>query len=324
MAPQTGSMYKNFKIGLLIPAFNEAENIGAVLDAVPDYVDFVLVVNDGSADNTVEVAEQHGAKVISHKKNKGVGATFNSGVKYMLTTDIDVMVNMDADGQFNPDDIEKLLRPIVDNLADFVTASRFMNKSMIPKMSGIKKWGNYRMAKLISRLTGQKFFDVSCGFRAYTREVLYKMNLFGTFTYTQETFIDLAFKNVDMMEVPVVVRGKRAIGKSRVASNLFRYAYQTSKIILKTFRDYKPFTLFGFVGLVFFILGLFALAWMFYHKFDTGAFTPFKWLGFAGGSLILISFISLLLGFILDMFARMRHNQEEILFQLKTRNGKKS
>lgn len=317
-------MYKDLKIGLLIPAYNEEENIGDVLDSIPDYIDLIIVVNDGSSDKTAEIASAHGAKVFSHKKNKGVGATFNTGVRVMLSTDIDIMVNMDADGQFNSSDIEKLIQPIINNLADFVTASRFMDKSMVPDMPKVKKWGNYRMSKLISWLTRQKFYDVSCGFRAYKREVLYKMNLFGSFTYTQETFIDLAFKNVDIMEVPVKVLGKRAKGKSRVASNLFEYTYQTTKIILKTFRDYKPFRLFGFIGFVFFILGLIALGYMFYYKFATGSFTPFKWLGFAGGSSIIISLISLLLGFILDMFARMRHNQEEILFQLKMKNGKKS
>ena len=317
-------MYKDHKIGLLIPAFNEEENIGPVLESVPGYIDRIIVIDDGSADNTSEIALKHGASVIRHKRNRGVGASFNTGIRAMLKTDVDVMVNMDADGQFNSGDIEKLIAPIIENKADFVTASRFMETSLIPKMPKIKKWGNYRMSKLISWLTGHKVYDVSWGFRAYKREVLYKMNLFGTFTYTQETFIDLAFKNVDIIEVPVKVLGKRAKGKSRVASNLFKYSYQTSKIILKTFRDYKPFRLFGFIGLVFFILGLIAIGYLFYFKLQTGSFTPNKWLGFAGGTLIIISLISLLLGFILDMFARMRHNQEEILVQLKMGNGKKN
>ncbi|MFO8087203.1 MAG: glycosyltransferase family 2 protein [Bacteroidales bacterium] len=315
-------MYKNFKIGLLIPAFNEAENIGAVLKSIPDYVDHILVVNDGSVDRTVEIAQGNGVQVVSHKSNKGVGATFKTGVKNMLDKDLDIMVNMDADGQFKAEDIHRLLDPIIAEKADFVTASRFIHQDYIPVMPRMKKWGNYRMAGLISWLTGQKFYDVSCGFRAYKKEVLYRMNLFGSFTYTQETFIDLAFKDVDIMEVPVEVLGQRAKGKSRVASNLLRYAYQTSKIILKTFRDYKPFKLFGFVAGVFLLIGLILLGIMFYHKVATGSFTPYKWLGFAGGSAVLISGISLLLGFILDMFARMRHNQEEILFHLKNRHDK--
>ncbi|MFO8055030.1 MAG: glycosyltransferase [Bacteroidales bacterium] len=315
-------MYKQKKIGLLIPAFNEAENIDAVLSSIPDYVDYTLVVDDGSVDKTAAIARKHGSRVISHKNNKGVGATFKTGVKAIIDTDVDIMVNMDADGQFKASDISKLLAPIIEEKADFVTASRFIDKAYTPVMPGIKKWGNFQMSKLISKLTGQKFHDVSCGFRAYKREVLYRMNLFGSFTYTQETFIDLAFKDIDIMEVPVEVLGKREKGKSRVASNLFRYAYQTSKIILKTFRDYKPFKLFGLVAWIFLVIGIILLGIMFYHKLASGSFTPFKWLGFAGGSAVLIAGIFLVLGFILDMFARMRHNQEEILFYLKNKHDR--
>jgi len=315
-------MYKQKKIGLVIPAFNEAENIQDVLLRIPDYIDQLAVVNDGSADNTAEIAEKNGATVINHKKNRGVGATFNTGVKYMLTAGIDIMVNMDADGQFNPEDISKLLDPVVKNKADFVTASRFKDKDLVPVMSPVKLWGNRQMSRFVGWLTGEKFHDVSCGFRAYSLETLHRMNLFGTFTYTQETFIDLVFKDMTIMEVPVKVLGKRSKGKSRVASNLFKYAFQTLKIILRTFRDYKPFKLFGFVSLLFAVAGFIFLSVLFYFKFTTGSFTPYKWSGLAAGVLFLSSFIFMLLGFILDMFARMRHNQEEILFQLKNQNGR--
>lgn len=314
-------MFKGKKIGLVIPAFNEEENIGGVLKRIPSFIDQVLVVNDGSADQTEIVAKENGAEVFNHKKNKGVGATFNTGVKLMLEKEIDIMVNMDADGQFNPDDISKLLEPIIEGKADFVTASRFKEKDLIPKMSPVKLWGNKRMSNFIGWLTGEKFHDVSCGFRAYSRETLNRMNLFGTFTYTQETFIDLAFKGMTIVEVPVKVLGKRSIGKSRIASNIPKYAFQTAKIILRTFRDYKPFKLFGFISLFLAVVGLGFLSVMFYSKFTTGTFTPYKWSGMASGVIFLSSFIFLLLGFILDMFARMRHNQEEILFQLKNRNG---
>lgn len=315
-------MYKGQRIGLVIPAYNEEENIEAVLRGLPSFIDVLMVINDGSADNTESIARNNGAEVINHKKNKGVGATFNTGVKMMLQKEIDIMVNMDADGQFNSDDIYKLLDPITEGKADFVTASRFKDKTLIPVMSPVKLWGNKRMTSFISWLTGEKFHDVSCGFRAYSKETLNRMNLFGTFTYTQETFIDLAFKGMTIVEVPVKVLGKRSIGKSRVASNIPKYAFQTLKIILRTFRDYKPFKLFGFISLALAVLGLIFLSVMFYSKIATGSFTPYKWSGMAAGVLFLSSFIFLLTGFILDMFARMRHNQEEILYYLKNNHGK--
>ena len=310
-------MLKNLTIAVVIPALNEEKLLGEVIETIPGFVDHIIVVDDGSTDRTVEVAEQKGAISISHNTNKGVGAALSTGVDAVLSMDVDIMVNIDADGQFNPADIEKLVQPILDGHADFVTASRFIDKAYKPKMPVVKYWGNRFMSNFISRLTRQKFYDVSCGFRAYSREALQRLNLFGEFTYTQETFIDLAFKKIAILEVPVHVKGTREHGKSRVASNLFRYGVQTLKIIIQTFRDNKPFRLFGFMSVFVFLLGLGFAIFLGLHYLKNGVFTPHTWAGFIAGFLFVVSLLLLLIGFVLDMFARMRRNQEEILFQLK-------
>jgi hypothetical protein len=186
-------------------------------------------------------------------------------------------------------------------------------------MPKVKFWGNQFMSRFISKLTGQKFYDVSCGFRAYSKETLQRLNLFGEFTYTQETFIDLAFKKMAIMEIPVVVRGTREHGKSKVASNLFRYGFQTLKIIIRTFRDYKPFRLFGYLSLFSFIIGLAFAIFLGIHYLQEGQFTPHKWAGFTSGFFFVMTLLFLLIGFVMDMFARMRQNQEEILYELKRR-----
>lgn len=310
-------MLNKLSIAVLIPALNEEKQLGQVIEAIPEFVDHIIVIDDGSTDRTVEVAEQKGAKVISHKSNRGVGAALSTGVKAVLGMEVDILVNIDGDGQFDPADIEKLVQPILDNRADFVSASRFIDKAYKPKMPRAKYWGNLWMSRFISRLTRQKFYDVSCGFRAYSRETLQRLNLFGDFTYTQESFIDLAFKGISILEVPVHVRGSREFGKSRVASNLCRYAFQTLNIILRTFRDNKPYRLFGSMSLIVFLLGLGFAIFLGQHYLRTGFFTPHKWAGFIAGFLFVVSLLLLLIGFVLDMFARMRRNQEEILFQLK-------
>jgi len=310
-------MLNNKTIAVVIPALNEEKQIGEVIEAIPGFVDHIFVVDDGSSDSTVQIAQEKGATTVSHKKNRGVGAAFNTGVQSVLDIHMDIMVNMDADGQFNPADIEKLVLPIIEKKADFVTASRFIEKEFHPDMPAIKFMGNKFMSRFISRLTKQKFHDVSCGFRAYSRETLMRLNLFGDFTYTQETFIDLAFKNLDILEVPVHVRGKREHGKSRVAANLFKYGVQTLKIIIRTFRDNKPFRLFGFMGFISFLTGLGFAIFLGIHYIQNGVFTPHKWAGFAGGFFFVVALLLLLIGFVLDMFARMRRNQEEILFELK-------
>lgn len=309
-------------IAVVIPAYNEEKQIAKVIEAIPDFVDQIIVVNDGSTDETEKVSTSHGAFVINHNQNKGVGAAFNSGVMKVIKDNYDIMVNIDADGQFNPSDIKKLIKPIIDNKYDFVTASRFINPEYYPKMPKIKFWGNKQMSKIISSLTNIKFFDVSCGFRAYSKEALLRLNLFGNFTYTQETFIDLALKKISIKEIPIHVRGKREFGKSKVASNLFKYAYNTSKIIIKTYRDYKPLKLFARFALLFSIIGFGLMIFVIIHYLKTAGFTPYKWIGFSSILSFSIALVLLMTGFILDMFSRMRYNQEQLLYMMKKINQK--
>jgi glycosyltransferase involved in cell wall biosynthesis len=312
-------MYKDRTVAVVIPALNEGQAIGEVIDSIPPFVDAVIVIDDGSSDDTAAVARERGAEVISHGRNRGVGAAFDTGSRRVLVLRSDIMVNMDGDGQFDPSDIVKLVGPIADGKADFVSASRFKNPDLYPDMSRTKFLGNRMMSCLISRLTGRRFHDVSCGFRAYSRDALLRLNLFGDFTYTQEAFLEFAFKDVTILEVPVEVRGRREHGRSRVASNLFRYTWQTMKIIVRTMRDYRPLRLFAGVSTVLLAAGLVPAVFLAVHYGRTGTFTPHKWAGFIAGFLFILSAMSFILGFILDMFARMRANQEEILAILRKR-----
>jgi glycosyltransferase involved in cell wall biosynthesis len=304
---------------IIIPCLNEEKTIFNVIKSIPEKINGislveVLVVDDGSIDNTAELAKKAGASVISHKINRGVGTAFHTGVEESIKRGADIVVNMDGDGQFDPEDIGKLIDPILKNNADCVTASRFKDKSLYPKMPYIKKWGNVQMARLISLLTGKKYYDVSCGFRAYSKETILRMNLFGKFTYTQETFLDLAFKNMEIVEVPLKVRGEREFGKSRVASNILKYAINTSKIIFRAFRDYKPLKFFAFLGTIFLILGLSLGSFFIYHYVNTGKFSGQLWAGFSAGFSILFSFLFFLTGLLGDMLVRIRNNQEKLLY----------
>lgn len=314
-------MFKDNKISVVIPAYNEEKSIGQVISTIPNFVDYIIVVNDGSTDKTVEIAKEKGAILTTHPANKGVGAAFRSGVKKVLELDSDIMVNMDADGQFNSEDITKLIEPIIEKRADFVTASRFKNPDFYPQMSRIKFIGNRLMSWLISNLVGQKYYDVSCGFRAYSKEALLRLNLFGEFTYTQETFLDLAFKGISIIEVPVLVRGTREYGQSKVASNLFNYTYQTLKIILRTLRDYRIFKVFSFVSSFFLLIGVISGLFLLIYYLRFHSFSPYKWVGFAAGFSILLSLLTIMVGFIIDIFSRIKYNQEETLYQIKKINS---
>lgn len=307
---------------IFIPCFNEEKTIANVIKSLPKKIKFidqidVLVVDDGSTDNSYKKANAAGAKVVKHYINKGVGKAFQTALKYSIDNKYDLMINIDADGQFDPADIKKLLKVLLINNADFISASRFLSTEKIDNMSFIKLWGNKRMTSLVNKLTKRRFTDVSCGFRGYTREALLRLNLYGDFTYTQESFLNLAFQGINMLETPIKVK-YFSNRKSKVAKNLIAYMLQTVKIILRTYLDYQPFKFFSTFSFLFASIGGAIMLFLFYWRLIQGSFTPNIWLGFTGGGLILISILLFMIGLLADMFCRNRRNQEEILYQLRS------
>ena len=309
------------KLLVMLPCLNEAATISEVIHSIPrkiagvEAVD-VVVINDGSSDDSESVAKKAGAEVISHKVNQGVGKAFQSGLNFALNKNYDMMVNIDSDGQFSPQDIPKLVMPILEGKAEFVTASRFLSGKMIPHMSSVKLWGNHKMSKLISKLANKSFTDVSCGFRAYSRETLSRLTLHGQFTYTQETFLDLAFKNIKMIEVPIDVK-YFPDRQSRVARSILNYAYNTSLIIFRTYRDYQPLKFFWSIATAFAVPGTLLLSFLLSWYLTKGSFTPHIWSGFLGGSLMAVALTFFIVGIFADMLDRIRANQEEILYRLR-------
>ena len=209
----------------------------------------MLVVDDGSEDRTAAEAELAGARVIRHAAIRGVGGAFHSALNYGLEHGADLIVSLDADGQFNPADIPALIAPVVAGEAEFTTASRFKDPTLTPEMTWSRLWGNRMMSRIISSLTRQRFYDVSCGMRCYGRRAALQLYLLARFTYTQEVFLNLAFREVRIIEVPIRVRGVREFGQSRVAGSLPRYALRTATIIIRSYRDYWPLQFFGVIAL---------------------------------------------------------------------------
>lgn len=310
------------KLIVIIPAFNEEKTIATVINQIPQSIvgveqREVVVINDGSTDTTSFVAQQAGASVVNIRQNQGVGSAFVLGMKTALAKGADIIVNIDADGQFNPQDIPQLISPIVQGKADFVTCSRFKEKKLVPQMPLVKILGNKLMVKVINFITKQHFTDVSCGFRAYSREAALRLNLFGVFTYTQESFIDLAKKGLVMKEVACKVRGVREYGKSRVASNLFTYGWKTMAIIVRALRDYKPLKFFGAIGTAFFLVGVVLISFVFIHWCQTGGTSPYQSLITVGAVALILGFLLWILALLADMLGRQRNIEEEILYYQK-------
>lgn len=315
----------NQKLVVIIPALNEEKTIASVINDIPSNIPGisqtdVIIVDDGSTDKTAEIAQTNNAFVVRHPRTMGVGAAFHTGLHHALEHGSDIIVNIDADGQFNPKDIPELIKPIQDKKAWFTTCTRFAKPELIPQMPVIKKLGNKWMVYLVNIITGKKFTDVSCGFRAYSRETALRLILFGQFTYTQETLIDLAFKDIPIIEVPLKVRGEREHGKSRVANNLWRYGIKSASIIVRTARDYRPTYFFGFPGLVVFLLGVAAGLFLLVHWLKTGQTSPYR-------SLVQLSSVLLILGFLLGfiaMLADMMHRNRILLDKIVYLTRKKA
>jgi hypothetical protein len=211
--------------------------------------------------------------------------------------------------------------PIVSGDADFTTASRFLDPALAPDMPWPKRWGNRMMSRLVSRLAGQTFHDVSCGMRCYSRRAMLQLHPLARFTYTQEVFLNLAFKQLRIVEVPTPVRGEREFGESRVARSLWHYGWRTAQIVFRCYRDYHPLRFFGGIALALLVpaagLGVFLL----WHYLQTGGFSPHKWAAFSVVGLVGLAVLMAHIGVIGDMLNRHRIYLEELLYRQRSGIG---
>jgi glycosyltransferase involved in cell wall biosynthesis len=329
------------KLIVTVPALNEEKTIAQVVSGVPRSIPGitqteVIVLNDGSTDQTARIAADAGAMVINIRGRPGLGTVFRIGLERAMRRGADIMVNIDGDMQFNPADITKLVQPLLDDEADFVTCSRFSDPALMPTMPGVKYWGNKAVTRIINWICGgTRFSDVSCGFRAFNREAAYRMTLFGRFTYTQECFIDLFGKGLRIAEVPLKVRGVREHGKSRIASSIWKYATNSLPIILRAMRDIQPLKFFGGIGALFFIPGLIAglvvtTRYMIghvrteivdgvKHTVRVHITSPFTSLIPLSGALIVVGIMLFVLALLADMLGRHRRISEELLYLTRRR-----
>lgn len=309
------------KLLIALPCYNEAENIENVISSIPkkiaglDGIE-ILVVDDGSLDDTANIARGVGAIVIRHKDNLGLGITFQDAVNYAVENNFDIMVNMDGDGQFDASEIPKLIAPILNEVVDFACGSRFINKKKPENMSWIKYLGNKGMTMWINSLCKKKYTDVSCGFRAYSRKTLLHINFHGRYTYTQESFILFNFMSLVGSEIPISVKYFKD-RKSRIAGSIWKYAKRTSGIILNLLRDYYPLRFFGTIALLLYAIGaIFAIMFL-NHYIETSTFSGYLFAGLISAFCILVATILVSFGTAMESNVRIMQNQNRILYLLK-------
>ncbi len=315
------------KLIVNIPAYNEEEKIAETIRRIPkDFSGisevFIQVIDDGSSDKTVSEAEKGEADAVySNGINRGIGVTFRNAVHQALENGADIMVNIDADGQFNPSDIQKIIDPIRKNEADMVSADRFGEKKA-KDMPGAKYYLNRLAAWIISKFMNVRIKDLTCGFRAYSRETLMRLNLPGNFTYTQETIIDALGKNLKIKWVPVEVT-YFAERKSRVVKSIWNYVNNSFRIILKAVRDVRPMKFFGIPGLGMIFVSIVFLVIFLIFYFQDFKISPYRNYLIVAISLFLIGLQFMIFALIADMIKSNRKLNEEEIYLLKKEKYKK-
>jgi glycosyltransferase involved in cell wall biosynthesis len=251
-------------IVVTIPAYNEEKTIGKVITDIKKvmeehkYNSKIIVVDDGSKDDTKLVSKKAGAIVFSHPKNYGLAETFRTEMKEALKLNPDIIVHTDADSQYLASDIPKLIKPIAQKEADLVLGSRFKGK--IESMPFIKRIGNIAFSGVISKT---KVTDCQTGFRAFTKKVAH-LEIKSNHTYTQEQVIRSIKEKFRIFEVPVYFAKRH--GKSRLIKSPFSYAIKAWINIIRVYRDYEPLRFFGGIGGFFLCIGfLIGLYFLYLH-----------------------------------------------------------
>jgi glycosyltransferase involved in cell wall biosynthesis len=229
------------RIVLVIPAYNEAENIGSVLDAIPTHVcgleTVVLVVDDGSSDGTAERSREHRAEVVSHPVNRGQGAAMRTGYAIVADSSAEVVVAMDADGQHQADEIERLVKPVLAGTADLANGSRVLGDA--ERVHVTRDLGISFFARVLSLLTGSRVTDPANGFRAMRPAVLRSMVLEQDQFHNSEFLIEASRRGVRAIEVPVTIT-HRLSGSSKKPANL-RYGIGFANAVFRTWiRGRRP------------------------------------------------------------------------------------
>ena len=306
----------------MIPAYNEEKNIGKVIKEIKRNVKSaeVLVINDGSKDKTVEVAKKSGADYIIHnKKNLGLAPSFRKGLEEALRLGADIIVNTDADFQYNQKQIPKIIKPIIEGRADVVLTNR--NVFSLSHMPWSKKWGNATATYVTRLVSGFKVRDAQSGFRAFSREAALRLNVLSDYTYVQETIIQAVDKRLRILQTSCDFK-KREKSKSRLIGNIFSYALKAGLMLIRNYVRYKPLKALLIVSLFPLVLGT-SLGLRFLYFYSVGNSGHIQSLILAA-ILLIIGFQIVVLAFVADTINANRNVNEEILYRIKKKEFEKN
>lgn len=306
------------KLIIQIPCYNEAETLEIALNDLPKRIEGIdeieyLIIDDGCRDNTVEVARNWGVHhVVSFTKNKGLARGFMAGLDACLRNGADIIVNTDADDQYCGDDIEKLVRPILNHEADIVIGERPIDET--EHFSWMKKKLQHFGSWVVRKASKTDIPDAPSGFRAFSREAAMHMNVINEYTYTLETIVQAGRNRMAIISVPV--RTNPELRKSRLFHSMFGYVKKSMLTIMRTYLMYRPLYCFSGVAVVPILIGLgVGIRFLFFYFTGRGAGHTQSLM--LACTLLIIGFITFVIGMLADVISANRKILEDIQYHIK-------
>ncbi len=306
------------KLIIQIPCYNEADTLEIALNDLPKHIDGIdtieyLIINDGSRDNTVEVARRWGVHyVVDLHQNRGLARGFMAGLDACLRNGADIIVNTDADNQYCGDDIETLVRPILEGKSDIVIGSRPIDQT--EHFSPLKKKLQHLGSWVVRKASRSDIPDAPSGFRAFSREAALRMNVTNEYTYTLETIVQAGRERIPMQSVNI--RTNAELRPSRLFHSMFGYVKKSILTILRAYVLYKPLAFFTVLGSIPFgigvILGIRFLVFLFQGN-STGHVQSL----ILASTLIMMGFMTYVVGILSDTIAAERKILEDVQYHAR-------
>lgn len=307
------------KLIIQIPCFNEEQSLKVTLPLLPREVPGIdevewLIIDDGSTDRTVEVARDMGVDhVVQLIRHQGLAKGFMAGVRACVEHGADIIVNTDADNQYNAEDIPLLVQPILDGKAEIVVGTRPISE--IEHFSPLKKIFQKMGSWLVRKVSQTEVYDAPSGFRAISREAAMRMHVFSKYTYTLETIIQAGKHGMAIMSVPI--RTNDFLRESRLIHSIPRYLSHSFNTVIRIFMTYQPMSFFMIPGMVFFmfgtILGLRFLFFFLVTKTSSGHIQSL----ILTAILLMLGGLLIIIGFIADLISVNRKLLENVEYRIQ-------
>jgi glycosyltransferase involved in cell wall biosynthesis len=306
------------KLIIQIPCYNEAETLEIALNDLPKHIDGIdeieyLVINDGSKDNTVDVAKNWGVHhIVNFTCNKGLAKGFMAGISECLRQGADIIVNTDADNQYCGEDIEKLVRPILEGRADIVIGERPIDET--EHFSPLKKKLQHFGSWVVRKASGTDIPDAPSGFRAYSRDVALRLNVVNAYTYTLEQIVQAGMNKWAIISVPIRTNGE--LRPSRLFSSMFGYVKKSMITIVRAYIMYRPLRFFTGLGCIPLFLGiLLGVRYLVYWGMGRGDGMVQSLI--LCSLLIMVGVLVIVLGILADVMAANRKILENIQYHVR-------